>query len=58
MVVLTNPCRVAVGSLEAPKGGKLEIIVLSAQDPAVITYNASEVTNGIKAAGFDITPSK
>ncbi|MEY4503939.1 MAG: hypothetical protein RL154_231, partial [Pseudomonadota bacterium] len=55
---LTNPCRVAVGSLEAPKGGKLEIIVLSAQDPAVITYNASEVTNGIKAAGFDITPSK
>lgn len=56
--VLHNPCKIAIGSLEAPKGGTMDIRMYKSQDSSVMTYNANEVLSGIKTAGYDVSESK
>lgn len=48
LLILTNPCMVAVGSLELPAGGKLSIHMFNQQPQNYMSYDAAKVIADLK----------
>jgi|GEM_PF-4502656 len=52
LVVLSNPCKVAVGNINAPSSGKLKISMYDTQQESIMVYDAAQVIADLKAKGF------